>query len=160
MIDVKLEGFKEINRALRKMPIDIEKKYLQKSVRKSAKVVQKDAMKRVPVKTGFLKKNILLRKKRIKGYFGEVVYQVGISKDAFYGFFIEKGWIPTGPKGEGAGTFKQFRAKAKSRGNHVPAKPFLRPSFDKNKNNIISVLKQELKKGIAKEARKIGINFG
>jgi hypothetical protein len=76
-------------------------------------------------------------------------YYIGLSRLAWWGALIEKGWIPTGPKGGSKLTYKVFRAQAKekrmSKGlGHIPGRPFLRPAFDNNVSRIIETMKNVL----------------
>ena len=155
MLKVEITGFKELSRRLKKLPEKIERKVLGQAANAGAAVVRKSARKRVPVKTGFLKKNIMSRKKRGK-FKGEVTYMVGPSADAFYGQFIESGFIATGPKKAGV-TVREARGRARKKGNkHYPAHPFLRPAFDGNRKQIIEAMRKRLAKGIDKEIAKFG----
>lgn len=154
MLKVKITGFRELNRKLKQLPIKIEQKVLGRAALAGAAVVRKDARRRAPKKTGLLRKSIVSRKKRGK-YFGEVLYQIGPTVSAFYGQFIESGFVATGPKKRGL-TFRESRGRAKLRNKHYPAKPFLRPAFDENTKKIIDAMKIRLQKGIETEAAKLG----
>lgn len=126
---VQLEGGKLLESALKKLPGRVAKKVVKGATLKGAAVVRKDAKRRVPVDSGKLKKAISAKKTAESPV--SVTYSVGPTTKGFYGQFIE------------FGTEKK------------PARPFLRPAFDENQNEIVAKIEEGLKKGIDREAKKL-----
>lgn len=132
MIELDVQGAKEIERKLKSLEPKLARKIVRQSLRKAAKPILKKAKENCPVATGELKKNLKVRalKKRKHSY----AVQAGTSKgwykgDQFYAGFIEFGTVNMEPK------------------------PFMRPAFDSEKENSQKILISELLSGI-KEASK------
>ena len=126
-MDIKIEGAKELEKKLLSFEPKLGRKVVRQALRKGAKVIQSAAKSNVPVKSGALKKSIKVRalKKRRQSYGVMVATSDGWFKgDEFYGAFLE------------FGTSK------------MPAKPFVRPAFDAEKDNAEKIIKNQLQQGI------------
>lgn len=128
--EIKIEGLKELDNRLKNLPFKVQKKVLNAAVRSGATIIKKEAKQRVPVRSGFLKKNILVRKKK-KQPIDKPIYQVGCSNKAWYGRIIEFG------------------------SRMVAARPWLRPAFDVSKQKVLDQIRKKLKIGIEREAAKL-----
>lgn len=127
MIQFELKGLKEIENELRALPAKMEKNVMTAATRQAANVYRDEARAKAPVsqqgqkygkyqhRPGHLRKQIRSFKRR--GQKGEIHFQVGPTKRAFYARFVELGHA-TRLKEGGNGT------------SHVPANPFMRPAFD------------------------------
>lgn len=131
-----VEGFKELNKALKIFPENVERRILRSMAQAGGQVVVKAARENVPVKTGKLKKGIIRRSKKGPKTAGRVEVSVGPSQDVFYGMFLE------------FGTSK------------IPATPWLRPALDENRDAIIEAMRQRGLKRIEKEAEKAAQQAG
>lgn len=138
---VRIEGLKELGRAIEQLDTKIQKRILRSATAAGARVIAKEAKANAPEDTGNLKKNI--RTKNIKpDKLGKQESVVGVrvkgkTKDsAFYWRFVE------------FGTAK------------MPAKPFLRPAFESKKVEAAQKMKDQLNKRITAEAEKIGRTTG
>ena len=123
MADIRIDGLKELEKALLQLPKALHGKVLGAAVREGAKEIQGEAKVKAPVsagahhvgkkgrksyiasvKPGHLKRNIKIR--LAKSAKGEAKGYVYVSFKAFYGKFVEYGT------------------------KKMSAKPFLRPAFD------------------------------
>ena len=131
---------------LQKLPEKVQKRVVNGAIRASAKPIIKEARRRVPVKTGNLKKSIGVTKGKTKGTI--VTYHISPRKggkyDGFYGKWIEFGHI--------------VREKGKSKKGkvigHVPPHPFLRPAFEAKGKEAIIAFKEYMQKRLEKELAK------
>lgn len=145
---VKLTGFKEFQALLQKLPGKIAEKVVAQAAFAGAKVIRDDAKQRAPLGTvphyrsfkgkrgalvqpGNLRREIRARKAKREKW-GEVRYKVGMTGRAFYGRFLE------------FGTRK------------MAARPWLRPAFDNNTNLAIEAQRLAFRRGIEREALKLG----
>jgi HK97 gp10 family phage protein len=87
------KGLKELTKALKAFPENVQKNILTSSIRAAASTIQKEAKKNVPVKTGNLKKSIVVKKRKTTKT--RIRFSIGIKRgtkeDAFYGHIIEFG---------------------------------------------------------------------
>lgn len=135
--DFEVKGLAELSKKLKELPLKVAKNALRASVNAGAEVIRKDAMNRVPVDTGKLKKSIYKKQIREKSNTFQQTFFVGArngkkyratNKDAYYWRFLE------------FGTSK------------MPANPFLRPAFDSRKNDAVKAIGDKLKERIDKFA--------
>ncbi len=135
MAKFSITGDKKLDRKLKKLGSPkLIKKVIKKGLRNGSKPIQKEAKRNAPVgKTGQLKKNVKLRaQKRSRKSIG-VNVQVGegdFKGDQFYAAFIEYGT------------------------SKMPARPFMRPAWDKNKDKTKQSILDEIKLAILNEAKK------
>ena len=126
-MNIKIEGAKELENKLKGFEPKIGRKVIRQALRKAAKVILIAAKANVPVVTGDLKKSLKVRalKKKRHRYGVMVAISAGWFKGkTFYGAFVEFGT------------------------SRMPAKPFMRPAYDSEKDKAGMVLRSELKKGI------------
>lgn len=149
---VRVSGLKELGEALIGFGQKLGARYLYRAAYKAAEVIEQDAISRAPVRTGTLKSNIaVFRKKSPDAY--TVHYAVGVRKirvskklknlfrivrknsgvkrvdakgDAYYWRFLE------------TGTAK------------MPAQPYLRPAFESKKYEALGKFKVALGEGVEK----------
>lgn len=145
MANVEVKGLRELMLALEKLPQEVQKKPVQQALRAAAKPMRDDAMSRVPRETGTVQKNIVVQRSKLyngKNFVYGVVLRVrnmskrlkkskGYAGDPFYWKFLE------------FGTAK------------MPARPFMRPAFEGNKDKAIQIIRERLARGIENEARKL-----
>lgn len=136
---MKLDGFDEFDKFLQKMPENVEKRVLQKSVNKALRSSQKALRAAAPRHKGEqsaaskeykeLRKNIKVKRLRrtARGQKGARID----TGQAFWGYIYEKG--------------SRYQA----------ANPWFEPAFMGAKDNILKVLGVELGKNIEIEARKL-----
>ena len=165
MINMKLTGFKELERNLKTLSDKVARKVLGNSVRAGANVVKRAAQANVPADSGNLRKFIKIQKRKSR-VSGKCEYMVGpIWKKAFYGMFLEfgtkphvikpksgdklawGGWV-TGSARAGSKVFEGDSVVV-SRVKHPgqPRRPWLRPAFDQNTDQVIEKMRVILKRG-------------
>jgi len=123
---------KKLLKALKKLPINIQKNVMVGSTRAGAKVVSDEAKRLAPSKRGVLKKSIGITKRKTKR--GITTFSVSPRKggrnNGFYGRFIE------------LGTSKMI------------ARPFLRPALEKSVDEVLVASKKYIEKRLPKEVAK------
>lgn len=150
----KIEGLKELNEALKKLPENVAKNVLRGATNAGAAEIRKEAKLRAPVYTGTLiakdhpppgtlKKAIMQRQMRQLSSLVKQVVHVGVrsgkgvkdkagrSLDAYYWRFVE------------FGTSK------------MAARPFLRPAFEAKKLAAVEAIRKYLAERIPREAAKL-----
>ena len=140
-VDISVFGDKQLQRALKALPINVEKKVVRQALRKAAKPVLDTAKSLVPVKTGALKKSLKLRalRKQKRGQFGVQVMtgtreQLGIAADDPYYY----------PMAVEVGTAK------------APAHPFMRPALDQNREATYRLVAELVRTGITRATVELG----
>lgn len=125
MASIELEGVDEILNKLQSIGANVGR-LENKALKNAAEPVLEDAKRNVPIKTGKLKKGLKIT--NVKRKEGAKYILVGVDRgdnsEIFYGKFIE------------FGTSK------------MPAKPFLQPAYEKNKDNIKRTIAETLKEGL------------
>lgn len=145
----KITGLEPVKQMLRDLPREISMKILRRTAATGAFIIRAEAVRRAPVfkgeytypyrkasfkpkrnKYGPLKKNIVVKWQ--KGHPPEVaIYRLGFTKNGFYGWILENGWIAIGPHRTKGVTARRSRELAQqSRGHHIPGKGFMRGAFD------------------------------
>lgn len=123
MADVVLIGDKELLDKLKKIGDGLSDK-LKDAVGDAAQVVVDSARGKAPVETGNLKKSIDKEVENSKD--NNCFFRVGIGKEAWYGRFAEYGTM------------------------YKPARPFLRPAVDENKDDVVKKIREALNDAIEK----------
>lgn len=140
---VKLEGFKELDAALGKLPKATGKNVLRRVLIKAAKPIDDDASAAAPFLTGGLQKSVitgtrLTRSQRAgsylktSNYYAEIHIGTSLSKGLFTEF----------------GTFKDA------------AQPWFRPTWEGNKDKALGIIKSDLGTEIEKAAKRLAKKLG
>jgi len=116
---VNMSGMDELLAQLDRLGEDASKA-LKEAVMKGAEVVREDASRRAPRRTGKLSQSIIIESAEVDPDYISV--KIGPNKEAFYGTFVEKGT------------------------SKMHAKPFLRPAWDANKENVKKIISDELRR--------------
>lgn len=138
-VTVKVEGLRELGERMKSLSDDVNNRIARAATAAGAVVIRNAAQAKVPVDTGNLKKNIIVKRlpKGESSLTSEHIVTVRQGKltkkqkekglgDAFYGRFVEYG-----------------TAK-------MPARPYLRPAYDQNKERAVEAIKDRIKKRIEK----------
>lgn len=125
MASIELTGVDEILNKLQQMGANVGR-LENKALKNAAEPVLEDAKENVPVRTGKLKKGLKITNVKKKEGMKYILVGVdrGDNSEVFYGKFIE------------FGTSK------------MPARPFLQPAYEKNKNTIRKAIAETLKEGL------------
>jgi HK97 gp10 family phage protein len=139
-----VKGLRELRRDLKRLPKLIRNRVLHSALRAAAKPIVDSARARVPVKSGLIRRSIVVRKTKKQYRTSRAQVSIGVEKgrrtkgskkvdfsDPFYWRFVEFGTI------------------------HQAAQPFLRPAIDAQKFATFEIFKKALKKGIEREARRL-----
>ena len=140
-----ISGFKEANEVLKRLPERVQKRVLQNAVNAAARVSLRAIKALAPKsdegersesseKYGHLLQNLRVQtlKKVRRTAKGARVW----TRDAFWAVFYE------------LGTVKQ------------PARPFFRPGFDSSAEDALAAMRDNLGKGIEREATKLASEYG
>lgn len=133
----KLEGFRELDRALGQLPKATAKNVLRRTLKKAAQPIDDAASAAAPFLTGGLQKSVItgtrLTRSQRRGsflqtsnYYAEIHIGTSLSKGMFREF----------------GTFKDA------------PHPWFRPAWEANKDRALNIIKVELKGEIAKAAKR------
>jgi len=131
-----VEGAEEIEKLLQEMGLAANE-ILDEAALAGATIAFEDAKRRAPVKTGNLKASLKLNKPRANKDRQKKRSSASVGfnyKKAYYLPFVELGH------------------KTKS-GEHVPAKPFLRPAIDKNKKTIAEAVNKAISDALGRVMR-------
>lgn len=113
-LQYRVSGLRDLDEALKQFPAKLQRKYLARALRAGAKIIQQQAQANAPVKTGALRRNIVVRSAPRNGAAGRVAVGIRAAKkigsrttstgkvrsvfdkrgDAFYGRFVEGGTKP------------------------------------------------------------------
>ena len=135
---IKVHGLQELNKKLKRMPIALANKHLNRATSQAATLVQKSAKTKVPVLTGTILRNIKKRKQRTRNKFNATT-GVGVISDR---------------SGRGTGTDAFYWTFVEFGTSKMAAQPFIRPAFEENKQRAVNKIKDVLVKAIEREARK------
>ncbi len=144
LIDIQcnVKGLAELEAGLIELGARVGGRVLNTATQAGARELAKEIKRRAPVKTGKLKKNIVVSRKRNRGKrkTGEASYVVHIRKkgkagnpqNAFYGYWVEHG------------TSKQ------------PAQPFFCPAIEAKRKDAAQVIIDKMDQSIDNEKKKLG----
>lgn len=133
MIEVNytIEGLKEINRVLQKLPLILQERVIKSAVRSGAQIIRKAAKALVPRDSGELEQSIVVQAARTKSR-NFSLFRIGFKK-------------PTSRRAH----LTEFGTSTQ------PAQPFMRPALDNNATAVIQKIVQALGRGLAREAEKL-----
>lgn len=117
-ISVEIEGTKELEKAFARLGKQASE-HLEESVLSGAEIIRQSAIQKAPYKTGNLRGNI--EKATSLKSFGRVEVDIGPNRKAWYAHFLEYGT------------------------SKMPAKPFLRPAIDENRDTASREILGQLK---------------
>jgi HK97 gp10 family phage protein len=132
MARISIEGGRELDRALKKLPRALARKIIRQSLREAARPIVEEAKSRAPVLTGQMRDSLRVRAgKRRKGQASMAVQTKDgdYAGDTFYAAFYEYG------------TSRQ------------PARPFMRPAFDARVHEAVRIVSDALRRRITEAAK-------
>jgi len=149
MLEVKVEGLRELDAALKKLPDEIEKKVLMQALYAGTQPIIKSAKAKAPVAL-----------KPYRGYKGKYYIFPGTMRDA----------IRAARGKKEPGTFRYHIGPMKIKGidvffwrflefgtKFISKRPFLGPGFDQSVERGIEVVKAALRSGIDRAVKKLGL---
>lgn len=153
MLNVKLKGFAELEKALNELPEKIERNIVRSALRQAAKVIEAEAKRQVPVRSGKLHDSIRVSVKLKNGRPLATITAGGSKKgQPFYAHFVEFG--------AAAHVIKAKRGKALAIGggtvervDHPGARkrPFMRPALDVAARAAVQAFGEQVKRRLTKE---------
>lgn len=153
---MKVTGLKELQYALNQLPKEIQARPLRSAVSAAAKVIADDVKVDVPVDTGTLKSAVYRYRSRRNSTTGRETFFVGIrggkARYANTARNRSKGLVGKTYKTQGEAFYWRFLEFGT---NKMPARPFLRPAFEANKQKAVEVMKERLAKAIQDQAKKL-----
>lgn len=179
MIEVTVvSNLPDFKRQLARFSEKIEKKIVRSATNAAAQAFKKAVVSEAPVlkkpkrgkdprAPGTLRRAIYAYRKR-NPQPGTVQFVVGFrkgkaqqqrkggSRDAFYGRFLEVGWIPRGPGRSfrgGRRTKALQRERALAGGARKVQYPFIKPGFNKARGAALAAFKTRMTEGVAKASR-------
>ena len=144
---VHVKGLSALNDFLQQLPVRLEKNIMRSAMRQGAKVMQRQAIANVPVKSGALKKSIKIGT-RVRG--GRVT--AAVKTKLFYAKFVEFGTAShnIAAKQNGWLSFMNIFAKSVDHPGSRP-RPFLRPAMDATAGAAVVAVGEQIKKRLTKE---------
>lgn len=125
-----IKGLKELSKALKAFPQNVQNNILNSAVRAGTVTFQKEAKKNVPKRKRKLEKAIVIKKRRPKNK-NQIKYQLGIKQggedDAYYGHIVEFG------------------------SSKMQAEPYMRPAFESKADEVINDVRKKMQQRIDKE---------
>lgn len=164
--EIRVEGLSELQKALQTLPDKLERNIIRSALRSGLREMQKEAVARVPIKTGALRQSLRIKTKLVKG--APVAGLAAGDGKAFYARFVEFGtggqYTGTGKSG-GPYVIKSKNGKPLFVNNGVPvyqvthpgakAQPFMRPAFDAGNQAALSSFAGYIRKRLTKEGIEI-----
>lgn len=147
------DSFKEVKKALEKLPAHLQQKVVVGATRAAAKTIQKEAIQNVPVDTGLLKKSIGIAKAKKKD-----------TKDGHVKFYVvPKSKIMFSKKVETSDGTGKLKVKTHAYYAHMiefgtskmAAQPYLRPAFENSAESSVKAFQEYALKRVDKEIGKL-----
>lgn len=157
---IEIKGGKELYDALQQLPAKIERNVMRGAIRAGALVIQEEAKRLVPVKSGALRESIRVSVRAIRGkVFATIRAGSNKGKDAaFYAHFVEFGTAAHEERPQGAKSlfFAGVFSEVVKHPGATP-KPFMRPALDAKAQSAIDAVadyvRERLPKEFSKQAR-------
>lgn len=161
MASFNVKGLAELNRVLNQLPVKVERKLLRGGLRAAAKVIEAEAKRRVPVRTGLLRDSIRVSTGAKRG--GKVYAHIkagGRKKgQAFYAHMVEFGTarhVILAGGGTKAGKALAIAGRilgAKVDHPGARPRPFMRPALDTQAQKSVEEMAEYLRKRIAEAVK-------
>lgn len=151
--NIRIEGVEDVVKRLDDAKIKNKVRPIRQALRFGAAPMKRDAKAMAPVRTGALKKAIGYINPRSKSQLFIYVGPRRKNTGVYYGHFVEFGTAPRKYRKPQYRRIGGKWVKVKHTGS-MPAHPFMRPAFEKNKENIEKRFEQKIKKLIIKAASK------
>lgn len=152
---VKLEGFAELAKALRELPERVARNGLRAAVNAGASVIKKEAIAKAPELTGALKANLYQKQIREQSGPMQQTFYVGVRNGVakYAKTAANRRAGKTGVyKNAGSTFYWRFMEFGTSK---MPARAFMRPAFEQQKENAVDAIGKKLDERIQKYAREL-----
>ena len=168
--ELEVKGLKQLDRALKQLPARSAKRAIRSATRAGGREIIKEARKNLRKynKTKNLSKSLSIKMLRPRQYSITALIGPRVGKDqkydGWYAHLVEFGVAPHTIKSKKKGVLKltdaltlgndQALVKSVEHPGH-PAKPFMRPAYDKKKRDSVKAVGEKLWEAIAREAAKL-----
>lgn len=174
-IELKVQGLRELNDALKALPRDVSEKLLDRAVGAGAAVVREEVARRAPIAAsahfrargmkvppGVLRKAVVAARAKDVATFFSRTWIVGVrhgkrfrkgGQDAFYWWWVENGHKIVSRNGGSAR--RTIRARRVAASGRVTANPFLRPAFELKKVAAVEAMRAFLEDQIPRAAARV-----
>lgn len=155
MAEIRIDGLADLHKLLQELPAKVESNVLRGGLRAGAKIIEAEAKRLVPVKSGDLRDSVRVSMRSRRG---KVTAEIKAgNKKAYYAHMVEGGTARhlIRPKNRKS---LFFAALAREQVTHPGArrKPFMRPAFDSKSRAAIEKMAEYIRQRLPKEFRKAG----
>lgn len=152
-VTIDITGAKELAEAFKTLPDRVARKILSVGLRKAANAVKDDAKSTAPVKTGKIKKSIVVRAGKYKR--GGPVRMRVVVLGAYRGPQSYSGPLELGHRVGSRGTgLKRKQAGTILDGRqYVRPRPFMRNAAKRQRSRAVKIIEQQVQLGIFNEAK-------
>lgn len=149
MIQMRINGGKELHDLLQQLPVEVETKILRAAMGRAARVLRDEARSMAPLESGEMKRSIKSTRNTKKGQVVAKVKMLG--KHSFLGLFMEYGVSPhiiTAQPGRVLRIGRNAVGTSVSHPGHA-ARPFLRPALDAKATEVVQLVTDYMTKYLA-----------
>jgi HK97 gp10 family phage protein len=157
MIGIKVDGLKELEKALMELPKEIQGRPLRSAVSAAAGLIRDKAIEKAPLgKTGTLRKEIYRYRSRRNSAKGRETFFVGVKQGT--GVYKDteenrrKKRVGKKYKTQGKAYYWRFFEFGTIK---MQKQPFLRPALENNKAGAVDIMKERLRKAIDNQVKKL-----
>jgi HK97 gp10 family phage protein len=159
-MNLQMDGADQIAKMMKAFPDRIRRDIINAGAARGATVIKQRAKKNIKangsVESGTLLKSI--RTKKTKGMHG--AYTIYVDDDAWYGHLVEFGHAGVALKSPVAFEMAAGQWKTIKRTGTAPAKPFMRPAMEENRQKLLEEISKRIAKRMSKEAEKMARQYG
>jgi HK97 gp10 family phage protein len=165
-VSVQVTGLKDLDRALGELPKSVAKATLVRTLKKAGEPIAQAARASAPIDDGTLRDSIVVSA-RLKNKVG--MAEFGAALRAGLGIGAARSALRDARRAAGGGSFAEMYVgpslgKGVLRYAHLQefgtskhaAHPFMRPAWDSEKDNALSIIRRELGNEIMAAARRVG----
>lgn len=136
-LDISVLGSTELERQFKKLASSEQRKVARRALRKAARPIQAAAKSLAPKDLGNMARTIKIRAVRRSRKHVGVIVRTGTRDDL--GISDDNKWY--------------YPAHVELGTQHLPARPFMRPALDHNRDRSIAILRREIAAGIVAAGR-------
>lgn len=156
MMTIQIQGLKELQQALKELPLEIQKRPLRSAVSAGAKVILDEAKRNAPIDTGNLRKALYRYRSRKQSPTGKETFLVGVRKGkakyANTAYNRRKGRVGKTYQTQGEAFYWRFLEFGTSK---IQGKRFITNAFEDKKMDAANTIKSSLRIAIDKQAKKL-----
>lgn len=146
-----IKGLKELSKALKAFPQNVQNNILNSAVRAGAVTIQKEARKNVSIRTGLTKASIIIKKRRPKSK-TRIKFSIGIRriKDGreWYEKNLNSKYFKDKPKDAYYAHMIEFGT------SKAEASPFMRPALESKADEVINEVRKKMQQRLDKEIQR------